>query len=71
MIKDLQEMTSSLGVYHQHIADLVEGAFFFAMRCCKFSKTKRTGKRKPISLGDVTFRDKIGREIDKQDEDLS
>ena len=42
---------------HAVVADLVIGAFFFAMRSCEFSKTPRAGRTKCITLGDIVFRD--------------
>ena len=38
-----------------HTADLIIGAFFFAMRSCEFSKTSIPGKTIMIHLGGVKF----------------
>jgi len=54
----------------QHTADLVVGAFFFAMRSCEFVRTPRQGKTVPLELGNITFRAKHGSEVEKDDPDL-
>jgi hypothetical protein len=46
-----------------HTADLIVGAFFFAMRACEFCWTQGPRKTKRITLNDVTFRDKNKKEI--------
>ena len=42
--------------FAQHIADLCNGAFFFACRSCEYSQTKGTRKTKIITLGNIGFR---------------
>lgn len=52
------------------MADLIVGAFFFAMRACEFSKTHTKGKTKRISLDDIVFRDQKKRVIKHDDPNL-
>ena len=42
--------------FSQHIADLCNGAFFFACRSCEYAKTKGTRKTEIITLGNICFR---------------
>lgn len=39
--------------------DLIEGGFFFAMRVHKFAKAQRKGKTKHITLGNISFWDRM------------
>ena len=39
-----------------HLADLTNGAFFFACRSYEYSKTSGTRKTKTITLGNIAFR---------------
>jgi hypothetical protein len=39
-----------------HIADLVLGAFFFAMRSCEYTKSVPVGKTKRVRMGCFVFR---------------
>jgi hypothetical protein len=41
---------------YAHTADLVLGAFFFAMRSCEYTKTARPGRTKRIQMGGIVFR---------------
>jgi hypothetical protein len=38
------------------LADLVVGAFFFAMRSCEYTKTAQPGRTKRVRMGNLTFR---------------
>jgi hypothetical protein len=38
-----------------HTADLVLGAFFFAMRSCKYTKTAKLDRTKHIRMGWIVF----------------
>jgi hypothetical protein len=38
-----------------HTADLVLGAFFFAMRSCEYTKTAKLGRTKRIRMGCIIF----------------
>ena len=42
-----------------HMADIVLGAFFFAMRACEYCLTRTPGKTKRVALGDLKFRDRF------------
>ena len=44
--------------FASHIADLCNGAFFFACRSCEYSKTPGTRRTKIITLKNVVFRKK-------------
>ena len=39
-----------------HTADIVLGAFFFAMRSCEYTKTARPGRTKRVWMGCIIFR---------------
>ena len=47
-----------------HMTDLINGAFFFAMRSCEYSIPKEPGSTITIRLGGVTFFDNQCKEID-------
>ena len=47
------------------MADLIIGAFFFAMRCCKYAIPKKLGRTITICLGGVTFFDIQRKEINQ------
>ncbi len=55
-LKATDRWCRDVGLFHSHIADLVVGAFFFAMRACEFCKTPRRGRTKLVTLDDITFR---------------
>jgi hypothetical protein len=41
---------------HAHTADLILGAFFFAMRSCEYTKTAQKGRTKRARMGCIVFR---------------
>jgi hypothetical protein len=41
---------------YAHTADIVLGAFFFAMRSCEYTKTARPGRTKKVRMGCIVFR---------------
>jgi hypothetical protein len=55
---------------NDHTADLIIGAFFFAMRACEYIKTPDKGKTKLITLGCVEFFAKNRAEVDHLDPNL-
>jgi hypothetical protein len=46
-----------------HLADLVLGAFFFAMRACEYSTTPKVGRTRHIDMGGLLFRDRKKRPL--------
>jgi len=70
LLEDMADLAKKIGPQHEHTADLIVGAFFFAMRACEFCETKRRGRTKMLELRDITFRDKNKRKIPKSAEDL-
>ena len=46
------------------MTDLIIGAFFFAMRSCKYTIPKEPGSTITVRLGGVTFFDRQRKEID-------
>jgi hypothetical protein len=42
---------------YDHAADLIIGAFFFAMRSCEYTLTAIPGRTKRVTLGNLIFRD--------------
>jgi hypothetical protein len=55
---------------YAHTADLVLGAFFFAMRSCEYTKTARPGRTKRIRMGGIVFRTRSRRVLLLTDPDL-
>jgi hypothetical protein len=41
---------------HRAIGQLVTGAFFFAMRSCKYSEASGSRRTKTVQIGDIVFR---------------
>jgi len=70
MLKDLVMASSDGRLETQHTADLIVGAFFFAMRSCEFVRTQRQGRTVPLELRNVTFRTETGREVAIDDPNL-
>jgi hypothetical protein len=70
MIADLQTLSRDLGRNTAHAGDLIEGAFFFAMRVCEFAHVRKRGKTRPLILGNIAFRDRKKRKILQTDEKL-
>ena len=62
----LEVMASST----DHAANLIIGAFFFAMQACKYVQTPTAGKTKMITLEGVKFFTKDRSELDQLDPDL-
>jgi hypothetical protein len=54
----------------KHAADLIIGAYFFAMRACEFCTTRNRGRTKILTCGNVTFRDKDRNEVPHGDVQL-
>jgi hypothetical protein len=52
------------------VADIVIGAFFFAMRSCEYSKPQVAGQTKCIDLEGIVFRSKDNTTIDQEDPEL-
>ena len=70
MLKDLQTLAKGMGGTTTHTGDLVEGAFFFAMRGCEFVQVRKRGKTRPLTLGNISFRDERGMELAQTDQYL-
>ena len=63
-------MTRGTGDLREHTADLIVGAYFFAMRACEFSWTKAKGRTTTLTLHNVTFRNEEREEISPLDPEL-
>ena len=50
-----------------HAADLIIGAFFFAMRACEYSVTPLPGRTVRVTLGHIAFRDSNHRLLSHHD----
>jgi hypothetical protein len=59
-LRDLKQLAACWGELAEHSADLIEGAYFFAMRSREFCKAKRKGKNKTLRLRNILFRDRRG-----------
>jgi len=58
LLRDLVKMVTNFPEGSRHAADLIVGAYFFAMRACEFCSTKNRGRTRILTCGNVTFRDK-------------
>ena len=52
-----------MGEVVEHTADLITGAYFFAMRACEFSRTRVPGRTKTLTLEHITFRSQNKEEV--------
>jgi len=69
-LRDVLQLAAQLGPVSEHTADLIAGAFFFAMRACEFCLTPTPGKTKLLTLENITFRDCNRRQLKQTDPDL-
>ena len=70
LLRDLKEMVQGFPLGSQHAADLIVGAYFFAMRACEFCTTKNRGRTRILTCGNVTFRDRDRNEVLHSDETI-
>ena len=70
LLRDLMLMVKDFPEGSKHAADLIIGAYFFAMRACEFCTTKNRGRTKILTCGHVTFRDKERNEVPHSDAQL-
>ena len=68
---DMHNLAQGLGKEWQHTADLVRGAYFFAMRACEFCKTETPGRTRRLTANNITFRGRENEVISHDDPDLS
>jgi hypothetical protein len=55
---------------YDHAADIIIGAFFFAMRSCEYTLTPSPGRTKRVTLGSLIFRDLRKQIINQSDPSL-
>jgi hypothetical protein len=55
MLQDLKRITEDWGVVSEHTSDLIEGAYFFAMRAYEFSKVRKKSKTRRLTLQHISF----------------
>jgi hypothetical protein len=55
---------------YDHAADIILGAFFFAMRSCEYTLTAVPGKTKCVTLGNLIFRNRRKHVIPQSDPSL-
>jgi hypothetical protein len=60
----------SEGKGEEHTADLIRGAYFFAMRACEFCRTESAGRTKRLKLENITFRGEKNEVVEYDDPDL-
>jgi hypothetical protein len=70
LLRDLVAMVQDFPEGSKHAADLIVGAYFFAMRACEFCTTRNRGRTKILTCGNVTFRDKDRNEVPHSDAQL-
>ena len=63
LLKEVIRSTRGMGEVAEHTADLITGAYFFAMRGCEFSRTRTPGRTKTLTLEHVTFRNETKEEV--------
>ena len=71
LLRDMLELSQGWTTIERHAAELIVGAFFFAMRACEFCETRKAGRTIPITTGNVTFRDKWHVLLDQNDPEIS
>lgn len=70
-LRDMHKLANTdLSPREGHVADLIIGAYFFAMRVGEFCETEVRGRTKIIRARDVVFRDEESRELSHTSEDL-
>jgi len=69
-LRDMIKLASLGPVEHRHMANLIIGAYFFAMRACEFCATEKPGKTKKLIMKNVTFRDRDNRIVGHNDHNL-
>jgi hypothetical protein len=55
---------------YDHAADIIIGAFFFAMRSCEYTLAPAPGRTKRVTLGNLIFRDRRKKIIPHSDPSL-
>ena len=71
LLLDMVKFAKGFSEWAKHTADLVVGAYFFAMRACEFCQTEKPGRTRKVTLGDVVFRDKGSRVLAHEDPKLA
>lgn len=56
LLKEMLRSAHGMREVAEHTADLITGAYFFAMRACEFSRTRVPGRTKTLTLEHITFR---------------
>ena len=67
---DLHEQTRGKSKGEEHAADLIRGAYFFAMRACEFCRTETPGRTRRLTLENITFRGHSNDVLDFEDPEL-
>ena len=70
-LKDLHDYAQGLEKGGRHTADLIRGAYFFAMRACEFCKTESPGRTRRLTMENITFRGKDNKVISHDDPHLA
>ena len=70
LLLDLVGYAKGFSVWAEHAADLIVGAYFFAMRVCEFCCTETPGRTQKLVLGDVVFRDQDSLIVDQRNPKL-
>jgi hypothetical protein len=71
LLTDIHKATRGESEDWQHTADLVRGAYFFAMRACEFCRTEKPGRTRRLKAENVTFREEDGSLISHDDPRLT
>jgi hypothetical protein len=69
-LRDMYEFAQDKPEWVRHAADLVLGAYFFAMRACEFCLTENPGRTRRLTTANVVFRDEDSQVVDHQDGNL-
>ena len=67
---DLHKYVQGSECGESHTANLIRGAYFFAMRACEFCRTEAAGRTKRLKLENITFRGEGKEVVDHDDPEL-
>jgi len=70
LLRDLTRLWAVAPTGTRHTANLIVGAYFFAMRACEFCSTETPGRTKKLTVNNVVFRGPDNEVIQHDDKDL-
>ncbi len=70
LLRDLTRLWAFAPTGTRHTANLIVGAYFFAMRACEFCTTESPGRTQKLTVENVVFRGQSNEVISHHDKDL-